>query len=313
MSFKINEFLPLTRPLASLRRINQLLQDGLGVVLDLEDSVTDPFVEQSAANLKAIARTGLITVGRRLRPSKALDLIQIRINPVDSPYFADDLASLREWADMGLPLNLMLPKVNSSETAASALREVEVRCKREPTITPLLECPESLRNVEAIIDACHAQGRGVQFGYYDYALSSGIWPFAAYDAKEFWELVEEFARRIESAGAYYLHPPPPIVSDPGKLLQIKAMLLATRTNTVGVASLGKAQTKAFQQQTQARPLNLSPSLAESDLVSHAKKVMQLFEQNRRGQRSFAVIDDRFIPPHELLAAKAYLRFHSDVT
>ena len=307
MRFEIHEFLPLTRPKASLRRLRELLRASQFVVLDLEDSAQDLFNEEHTLALKAAARRGLLYIARHLAPLAPTDRIHVRINPIGSRRHDADIEALAEWTAMGLPLNVMLPKISTPAAAASFRARIFHACGTEPVIIPLLESPEALRNAEAVIHECRAETGRVQFGYFDYALEAGIWPFAETDTQAFWSLIQEAARKIEATGALYLHTPPPYLTDRNKLQRIKSMLLATRPGGFGMGSLSREQTEALSARVDAAPIRLQPEAASPrEARSHARRIVDQFQSAQRRKRSFAIMDDRFVPPHEYLAAKAYL-------
>ena len=136
-------FVPGNRP----ERFNKALDSGAdAIIIDLEDAV--------AAEEKAAARTALMQAGFT-RPHV---LVYVRINAVDTPWFADDLKVLRHAGICGV----FLPKAEHAEEIA------RVRAHTACCVIPIIETATGL---------CHAQevarASGVErlaFGSMDFQL-----------------------------------------------------------------------------------------------------------------------------------------------
>lgn len=149
------------------RKIGKIPElDTDAVILDLEDSV--------AVSAKAEARR---KVAALLRAPAAGAALWVRVNPADSPYFADDA---REIAGPGLA-GVVLPKAQS---AADVIRLDELLTAGEAAhtgITPArivatVETVAGLRAAEGIAEAS-PRIDALGFGAGDFSLDAGIdWP-----------------------------------------------------------------------------------------------------------------------------------------
>ena len=307
MSFEVHEHLPLTRPRAALRRIPELLSAGCFVILDLEDSAMCVFDDAETFRLKEEARAGLRRVASQIKHSPGLTRMQIRINEVRSPHYQKDVHALADWAKAGLPLHLSIPKIDSPDTARQCRDDVIRTCGVEPSLTPIFEVGAALGQIREIAQACPGNRRRAFWGYYDYALDTGIWPFEDQRSEPFWELARRFAREIEAAGVRYVHTPAPALTDRNELLAIKAMSMSICGKPAGISTLGRAQTDALCKPADPQPMKLAPSVwTRKGAFKRALETVELFESNATIKRSFAIVGDRFIPPHEYLAARSYL-------
>lgn len=140
-------FVPGTRP----ERFDKALAAGAGaIILDLEDAV--------APTEKAAARRAVADWFRLHRD--AADRIVVRINDVQSEWFGDDLAAIRD-AGIG---QVMLPKVEWREQVDQLMSALGGRAK----VFPLVESARGIGNVCEI-----ALAGGVSrlaFGTLDYAV-----------------------------------------------------------------------------------------------------------------------------------------------
>lgn len=307
MLFEVHEHLPLTRSRAALRRIPELLSSGCFVILDLEDSAMCVFDEAETFRLKNEARAGLRRVAARIERSSALDRVQIRINEIGSPHYEEDIIALADWAKAGLPLHLSVPKIDSPDMARQCRDDVLRVCGAEPSLSPIFEVGAALGRIREIAQACPGNRRRAFWGYYDYALDTGIWPFDDQRSEAFWDLARQFAEEMEAAGMRYVHTPPPVVADRNELRAVKAMAMSICRRPAGISTLGRAQTNALCEPVDPRPMELVQSpWTREEAIARANETVALFEANATIKRSFAVIGDRFIPPHEYLAAKAFL-------
>lgn len=306
---EIFEYQPLTRPRAIQRRLAGGLAEGERVVLDLEDSAMDVTSRGRTRELKALARTGLAQLSARLPGmSCPAEHVWIRINGVETPHYPADLIALREWCASGLPLRIALPKTESADCVRQCLGDLDSFGIRPVDILPLLESPASLQHIEAILDACPGPGRQAQFGFFDYLLVSGAWPFPEADTRDYWSLVAMVAERIESCGGRYVHFPETEIESHLHLAKIRAGVMEVCNRPPAFCTLNHDQTRMLASLPRSRatpPVDRHPDAGESAAL--ARQTIDSFLGHIRPRRSFAMHKGRFIPPHEYLAACAYLK------
>ncbi|MBS1170279.1 MAG: CoA ester lyase [Burkholderiaceae bacterium] len=143
-------FVPGNRP----ERFAKAQAVGAGaIILDLEDAV--------APESKAAARS---EIARWCSSQNDAANIVLRINDRQSPWFADDLALLR---DSRIRL-VMLPKTESANDVAAVLAALQQECE----VLPLIETARGVRCVEEIAAAAGVQR--IVFGTIDYALEMNL-------------------------------------------------------------------------------------------------------------------------------------------
>ncbi len=299
----------MTRPRAARRRIPELLKEGVGVILDLEDSAMCVFDEDRTRRLKAEAREGLRLVAADFPPSSVSEAVVIRINTLGSPHFENDLTALAEWTRRGLPLHISLPKAESGDFVRWAASRISEACGRDAlaSMTPIIEVGAALDRIPEILAACPGNPERAYFGWYDYALDIGLWPIPPMNSELFWNVSRRVACAVNKAGARFSQTPAGHVADQGEMLKIKSMTRFICSGPAGISTLGRDQTECLTSHVEPAEMELiSPTWPPAEARAFAVETIRLFEENTRRKRSFAVIGDRFIPPHEYLAAKAHL-------
>ena len=143
-------FVPGNRP---ERFVKALASGADSIILDLEDAV--------APAAKAAARSA---IARWLAAQTGTANVVLRINDRQSPWFADDLALLRE-SNVHC---VMLPKTESVDDIASVLASLPDGGQ----VLPLIETARGVQNVEEIAGVSKVQR--LVFGTVDYALDMNL-------------------------------------------------------------------------------------------------------------------------------------------
>ncbi|TDK23077.1 CoA ester lyase [Luteimonas aestuarii] len=136
------------------------------VSFDLEDAV--PPARKAEAR-RAVAAF----LSAQPRPAQGKDVV-VRVNPVGTAEFEDDLATL-----LPLPVDLLnLPRVESAETVHAAVAAIERHASAQGHATPLrllvnIETPRGLRRAAGIAGA-HPRIAGLQLGLGDLFEPHGI-------------------------------------------------------------------------------------------------------------------------------------------
>ncbi|MDF2668931.1 MAG: citrate lyase subunit beta / citryl-CoA lyase [Paenibacillus sp.] len=159
----------LFSPGDSRKKLDKAIGSGADVVIiDLEDGVAAEDKEQA----RHVVRTLLDEIRDR---SNGRPRIMLRINPVSSVYFVDDMPLLQDERIEGV----MIPKCEG----AADIRSV---AESNPNIDliPLIESVAGVRYLEAIASA-DRRVRRVAFGAVDYALDLGAEWSACGDERKF--------------------------------------------------------------------------------------------------------------------------------
>lgn len=152
-------------PASNLRAINKARTiDADAIIFDLEDAV--------APQAKAVARENLIQGFAEGSFGKSHRVI--RINQIDTPYFADDLAMLERCAADAI----LIPKVSSGENAAVIAGRIRaLSLPAVPRIWAMIETPEALLNLTEIAIAGQADDPPLEcfvVGTNDIAKETGV-------------------------------------------------------------------------------------------------------------------------------------------
>lgn len=309
-------FVPVTTAAVTARLLRTLHSGNGTPVLDLEDGQWDLDIPSRTPARKAAARENLLALCRLPRRHLPSAPVGLRLNPVSSPEFALDLPVARHVeASLGLRL-LFLAKVESPDdlrSARTSLRAAGVCCD---DLIPLVESEAGLRQLPGILAEAGTGGTSsAAYGYYDHSLERGDWPFRPMTEKPFWEVVSGFVHATQAAGMRFIFPPPAWLHATNDLRLTVQRLRQLAGDAVSIFSAGVSQTKVLQalaaESLPPNPLPPPPAPARpnpAEALHQAAEIVALHAANQRGAFSFAADRGlgRFIPPHELLAARRFL-------
>lgn len=231
------------------------------ILLDLEDGV--PPAEKAAA--RELVRQTLACPARPVR--------YVRVNPVPSPWFEQDLAEALVPGAEGL----CLPKVESAQEVLAAVQRLRELGRAGDL--PILATIESARGLLAApsIAAAHPQLIGLMLGAEDLALDLGLPTRREREgrdllvARSMLVIAAAAARRIAVDGVF------PYLDDPDGL--VEDALQARRLGFAGKSTFNPRQVEAINRV-------FSPTPEE---VAHARQVIAAFQAaGARGDGSVAV-------------------------
>lgn len=297
-----HQFVPLTMARAVLRVTPRIRAAGGMVVLDLEDSVQDPFDDGATAELKSTARAALLDLGARSPAVFADGLTSVRINEAGSSHHDADLAALAVVCKQ-VPLDsIWLPKVESADGIKRLLASLP-----EPTcVRPIIETRAGVDQLPKILEDATSRVRAVVFGHIDFSLDTGAWPFPGADDVRLWEAAGGVIDRVEGSGRTYIHTAVTEIENDDLLSRVQATLAQRCRAPFGQTSLSLRQTQVAAKPAAGPELVLraAPVQSEEQRLASARQVIELFEASRCRRRSFALdaASGRFLPPHEYRAA-----------
>lgn len=237
------------------------------VFLDLEDGVP---VQDKASAREMVA--GALDL-EDFRPRR-----YVRLNAVDTPWFADDLATLAPHA----PAGFCLPKVDSPTVVhgvAASLDKLEEEAGLPPGSIGLLlaiESAVSLLNAPAIA-ASHHRVVGVMFGAEDYALNLGLGTVRKSEAAELLHARSSIVVAAAAAGVYSIDGVFPDLDDPTGML----------------ADIQQSRDLGFSGKSTFNPRQLADInrlfSPQADEIEYASRVVEAFDAAQaRGDGSVAV-------------------------
>lgn len=251
--------------------------------LDLEDSVPPERKAQARADVAAF-----LAADATRALAKA---IIVRVNAMDTPWFADDL---RAVACDGVAL-LNLPKIESVPDLLAAVVALEHAESENAVTTPLkllvnIETPRALANAAAIANA-HSRVAGLQLGLGDLFEPLGI---DRNDAANVHAAMFAVRMAAAQAGAFVLDGAYPDIAD-------EAGFIAEAQRARRLGLLGKSC--IHPRQVGLANAAFSPTEAE---LAHARRVVAAAEAAHRSGHGAFVVDGRMVDLPFLKRAQALL-------
>ena len=203
------QYLPLTRPLAVKALSKRLNKNKVMLILDLEDSIQDPFSESKTKILKENARNNLYWLSNKNIQTSSKNKIFIRINSIGTSYFKKDLEIIKKiiLEDQLLISGLFLPKIEN-------YKQIEYiqnffNFYKDLLYVPIIETKEGMINLELILknDSDNNYIYAIHYGHFDYCLDTQAWPFPDPFHNEFWDIVNKVANLAIRYNKIYVHTP----------------------------------------------------------------------------------------------------------
>lgn len=178
-------FVPGDRP----ERMEKALATGAdALILDLEDSI--------AASAKAAARRAIHVFLRSAGGKNALTQLFVRINPLDGPFAADDIAALTGTQ----PHGIVLPKSESGASVATLEARLVTAGLKEAVILPIAtETPAAVFGLGSYA-GCSSRLCGLTWGAED--LPAAIGASTSRDASGEFTAPYQLARSLTLFGAH---------------------------------------------------------------------------------------------------------------
>jgi citrate lyase beta subunit len=313
---RIFQFLAVQPPEPAARLIRASARSSSTVVLDLEDALWDVADEARTRSLKADGRANLVGLARSHPELFASQPIGIRVNRVGGPESESDFEALGEASRFVEFECVVVPKLDTGGDLESCAASIEVHGVACRSVVPILETRRAVANVDGLLVAARRAGVDwIVYGHYDYALDCGWWPIPEHTEPAFWDRVVPLVERLEGAGLGYVHPPYFHTHDDAGMARILDRLGRTCRREFGILTVDLHQTSVVNRirsdsiAPAPEPASTAALLppAESPLAM-AHRIVNEYRANYRPGNGFT-LDSRsgeFIPPHEYLAACAYI-------
>jgi len=300
------QFLPARKPAVVRRLLAQLPAEHVVAILDLEDSAADIIDVGRTAELKAAARANLVAA-LPLGPDGNLPPLGVRVNRSSTPYHDADLEGVAELRRRGHDVAVMLPKVESAAEVMAAADFFACRGLAPPRFAILAETGAGVAGLSSILGQAGTLIDAVVLGMIDYAYDQNLWPFPGPFDEELWGVARRVADAAAEHGIRYVHTPCLQLRDAPVIRGIRRRVAETCRGPAAMISLSLAQTRTI----------IMPGGEEApdgweqrpvDPADEARGVVRRFRDNQHAKRSFSVdaAGDRYISPHEYLAAVRFL-------
>lgn len=308
MKVKTFQYISALIEYQSLQRLINRTNKYANVIIDLEDSIMDVNSKNETSLHKHKARKNL----RRLLDI-GFDLeIGIRINSINSIEFEKDIELLEELNIIDWRY-IVLPKIESHIELQQYLSKLEVIGFQEIVI-----CIESEKGVEQL-NSILRNNRSkllskVQFGHFDYFLSTNTFPIPNQTEPLFWKTCQNIIEIAESNGYMYLHSPLSSLNSRKLMHRVLGKLKDTCKHEFGFASVSLDQSIClfYYKKNQYEPLIVA-TRENKDITAYAEKIKYLFTQSKNNRFSFHHKNQngKFIPPQEYIAATNFLTKHGN--
>lgn len=308
------QYLPLSHPKAALRVVKKLGNNGIKSIIDLEDSVQDPFNLETTQQLKNNARIRFLDLisNEKFDETVFKEPIFLRINSSDTNYYHSDIETILKVCETKFPLEgIFLPKVEEY----SQIKELHELIHREGfklKIVPMIETAKGMKNLKNILESDTSMKlfKYIHYGHFDYALDSGLWPFPDPNHQKFWDIVLNISKLVNEYNKVYIHTPFPFMDDQNLFWQASHYLENNFPNKeLWLCTLNsELSLSVVNNETDLEILN--PEYTVEQCIQKAESIKNDFLNGRANKRSFSVGSNRFIPPHQYFAALKYLKKYS---
>jgi citrate lyase beta subunit len=318
LPFRILHFSTILPGAAFLRLTRRIESRDVQVVFDLEDTHWDPGDERRTAERKSEARRLLLGVAEA-RGAAGMPPLSVRVNGLQSPENEADVALLGEISRRSPIRAVVLPKVEEPGVVEEFLERTAAVSGPLPEVIPLVETGRAVENLGALLAGLRGlivegRVRRVMYGAFDHCLDVGRWPFWEQDTAGFWDFLEGLVARVEGEGFAYVHTPIDAIADARLFRQLVGRLGEVCRRPYSVSTLTESQIRAVLEppgEPEPRLALRHPAADAVEPLTRAREVVEAYHSRRRRGQGF-VTDarvGRFISPHEVVAAQAYLEAH----
>ncbi len=308
------QYLPLSHPKAALRVVRKLGNNGVKAIIDLEDSVQDPFNAEKTNELKRNARKGFLKLitDEKFDANVFREDIFLRINSRETNYHEEDVQTILKVCETKFPLKgVFLPKVEDF-SQISELHDLFHNKGFNLEIVPMIETIKGMNSLESILQSEKSNTifKYIHYGHFDYALDSDLWPFPDPNHQKFWDIVLYVSKLVTDYNKTYIHTPFPFMNDKNLFWRASHYLENKFPNKeLWICTLNSEL--SLSEDTQEIDLNIiDPEYTEEKCLKEAEFIKSDFINGRANKRSFSVGSNRFIPPHQYFAALNYISKHS---
>ncbi len=279
----------------------------ISIILDLEDSVQDLFSKKLTNELKKIGRKGLIYLAEK--KIKIKNKIYVRINGIDTSDHKKDLEVLKLVENQGLLIEgVFLPKVEKFEEVKKVYDNFSNTNKRIK-IVPIIESKIGVKNLENILkkDKNNIISH-VHYGHFDYCLDANIWPFPEPYHQEYWKSVGDIIKISNKYNKYFIQTPFPLIKNYSLFWSmIKYMKEKYKLKKIFLSLVNYDKNFILEPKKvkNLRLKKISKNL-KNNLI-FAKKIYDEYISYKSTKKSFSLSSKRFIPPHQFLMAKLFLK------
>ena len=276
-----------------------LKKNKYSLILDMEDSAQNLFSKQKTHELKEKCRVGLnYLVQNNIQIKDCF----VRINSLKSEFIKKDLLLFEKLKTKINIRGIFLPKVEDFNEIKFLYKKTKIK------IIPIIETSKGYKNLNKIInDDSENFIYGIHYGHFDYCLSKKIWPFPEPYHQEYWKIINPIIQCCNKFGKKFIQTPYPLINNHKIYWSMieKLQNLCSNHFYVSVVSIND---NFFNRPKVLKKFHLKKiSLDKKFVLSFTKKIIKEYIENKQDNKSFSLTKKRFIPPHQYLMAKNYLK------
>ena len=303
----IFQYLSLVRYKGLSKVIKNIAKKEISIILDFEDSSKDIFSPKNTLNLKSKCREGFEYLN-------SLNIkypnIYLRINGLKSKFFKEDLIYLKKNLNKGFKVKgIFVPKIEKYDDLKIINKLLDLENENIKLI-PMIESKKGYLNVENILSMDKKKLiYGVHYGHFDYCLSKRIWPFPEPYHKEYWDMIFVIINACIKYKKRFIQTPFPIINNPKLFYKSISYIKSNFINLDLSLTLVNYDKRFFNKSYVLGDRLIIKKISTDNqyLVKFAKKIMNTYIATKKSKKSFSLSEKRFIPPHQYLAAKYFLK------
>jgi len=303
----IFQYLSLVRYKGLSKIIKNIINKKISIILDFEDSSKDIFSPKNTISLKNKCREGFEYLNSlNIKYSN----IFLRINGLKSKFFENDLVCLKKNLNKGFKVKgIFVPKIDKYEDLKTISKLLDLE-KKKIKLIPIIESEKGFLNLEKILLMDEKEMiYAVHYGHFDYCLSKRIWPFPEPYHKEYWKIIFKIINICIKCKKKFIQTPFPIINNPKLFYESISYIKSNYLNLDPSFTLVNYDKRYFNK---SYILNNKFKLKKISTdknykIKFAKKIMNAYLNTKNDKKSFSLSEKRFIPPHQYLAAKYFLK------
>jgi len=305
---EIFQYLSLVRYKAIPPILKIFYEKKISIILDFEDSAKDLFSKKNTLELKKLCRKGLIFLSNSKFKNATKNYV--RINDIKSSHFKKDIVSIKKSLKNGIKIKaLFLPKVETYEHIKKVYKIINFRLKKKIKIIPIIESNKALLNLNDILEKDNLNIiEGVHYGHFDYCLDRNLWPLPEPYHLEYWNIINKIAMSLAKFNKRFIQTPFPLIQNHNFFWSSFKYLNEKYPDLNCSMSLVNYNPKFTNVPKFIKKLRLKKmSNNKTYNITFAKKIIKYYLESKSKRKSFSLSNKRFIPPHQYIIAKKYLK------
>ena len=150
---------------------------------------------------------------------------------------------------------------------------------------------------------------GVHYGHFDFCLSERLWPFPEPYHKEFWDIVFKIIQECIKFKYRFIQTPFPLINSP-KLFYKSISYIKKKFPRLKLSlTIVNFDERFFKKKYILNDKSMIRNISKDYIYkfNFAKKIMKTYLDTKKEKKSFSLSNKRFIPPHQYLAAKYFIK------